>query len=76
MPRKKKQRGRPPIRPLPPKADATPEELAWAFFKARPGDELDMPQKYLCRSYGEVVQFPNILYRDGRCEDCHKTPVK
>ena len=28
MPRKKKARGRPPIHPLPPRADATPEELA------------------------------------------------
>ena len=32
MPRTKKQRSRPP-RPLPPRIDATPEDIARAFFR-------------------------------------------
>ena len=76
MPRKKKPRGRPPIRPLPPRADATPEDLARAFFKSKPGDDSNFPMTYYCVACEEAVHYPKILYRDGRCEDCGKAPVK
>ena len=33
MPRKKKQRGRPPTKPMPERIDATPEEIAEAFLR-------------------------------------------
>lgn len=75
MPRKKKPRGRPPIRPLPPRADATPEELARVFFKGKPGDEAGFPAVYKCAGCERVVAFPEILYRDKRCEDCTSYPV-
>ena len=71
MPRKKQQRGRPPTtHRLPPKADATPEELARAFFKGKPGDEGDFPMVYRCTSCKRVVSLPETLYRDKRCADC------
>ena len=76
MPRKKKARGRPPIRPLPPRADATPEELAKAFFKGNPGDEVDFPMVYHCAGCQRVVSFPDTLYRDKRCADCTSYPVR
>ena len=76
MPRKKKPRGRPPLRPLPPRADVTPEELARAFFKGKPGDEKDFPTTYYCAGCQCTVSFPNILYRDKRCGDCTGYPVR
>ena len=72
---RRRGRGRPPIRPLAPRADATPEELAKAFFKGKPGDELDFPMIYHCAGCQRVVSFPEILYRDNRCEDCTGYPV-
>ena len=76
MPREKKQRGRPPARPVAPRADATPEELARAFFKGKPGDEVDFPMVYRCECCQRVVSFPEILYRDKRCADCTSYPVR
>ena len=76
MPRKKKERGRPPVHPLPPRADATAEELARAFFKGKPGDEADFPMVYNCAGCGRVVSFPEILYRDKRCAACTAYPVR
>ena len=71
MPRTKKQRGR-PARPLPPRIDATPEELARAVLSAgRPTTAVDDSKVYRCRSCGQTVQWPATLYNDGRCEDCH-----
>ena len=76
MPRKKKPRGRPPIHPLPPKADATPEELARAFFQGKLGDEAGFPTVYKCGQCQRVVAFPEVLYRDKRCGDCTGYPVR
>lgn len=75
MAKRKRQRGRPPIRPLAPRADATAEQLARAFFKGKPGDELDFPTTYHCVGCRRVVSFPEILYRDQRCENCTSYPV-
>ena len=33
MPRRKKARGRPPVRPMPDRIDATPEQIAEAFLR-------------------------------------------
>jgi hypothetical protein len=76
MARKKKARGRPPVRLLPPRADATAEELVRAFFKGKPGDEADFPMVYHCAGCKRVVSFPEILYRDKLCEDCTSYPVR
>lgn len=67
--------GRPPTRPLAPKADATAKELARAFFKGKPGDELEFPTTYHCAGCKRVVAFPEVLHRDRRCEDCTGYPI-
>ena len=33
MPRKKKARGRPPVKPMPERIDASPEQIAEAFLR-------------------------------------------
>lgn len=68
--------GRPPTRPLAPKADATAEELARAFFKGKPGDELDFPMTHRCAECRRVVSFPEILHRDHRCKYCTSYPIQ
>ena len=79
-PKRKKARGR-PARPLPPKVDATPEEMARAIF-ALPADhewEYDKPDIqpiYRCKACKRLVKYPETLYRDRRCKDCRKAPVK
>jgi hypothetical protein len=60
---------------LPPRIDATAEEVARVFMQARPpGPEVDFEQVYRCRVCERPVYFPEILYNDGRCEECHKAP--
>ena len=75
MAERKRQRGRPSAHPLPPRADATPEELVQAFFQGKPGDELNFPTVYHCAECREEVSFPGVLYRDKRCKDCTAYPV-
>ena len=75
MARQKKARGRPPIRLLPPRVDATPEEMAKALF-ALPADhqwryEQDGDRAYQCSKCNQPVHYPDTLYRDGRCKKCH-----
>ena len=70
MPRTKKQRGR-PARPLPPRIDTTPEELARVVLAAgRPTKAVDDSNVYRCMACGRPVQWPEMLYNDGQCEGC------
>ena len=32
-------------------------------------------QAFQCGACERVVTFPEVLYRDGKCEQCHTTPV-
>ena len=76
MPRKKKEMGR-PARGLPPRIDATAEEIAQKFLRAAPpGPPLDTTRVYRCADCQRAVYYPETLYRDGRCEDCRKAQVK
>ena len=75
MAEQKRRRGRPTAHPLPPRADATPEELVQAFFQGKPGDEQDFPAAYYCAECRERLSFPEVLYRDKRCKDCTAYPV-
>ena len=76
MPRTKKGPGRGRTgRPLPPKIDATMEKMAKAMF-AMPADHEWQYEKgegkvYQCEACERVVSFPETLYQDGKCEDCH-----
>ena len=75
MPRQMKPRGR-PVRAMPPKVDATPDELATLFMRTPPpGPAVDLGKVYHCGECERVVEFPETLYRDGKCEQCHTTPV-
>ena len=71
MPRKKKERGRPMALKYPPRIDATPEEIAHAVLNAgRPKGPVKA-REYHCADCGREVNYPETLYRDGRCEGCH-----
>ena len=64
-------------RRYPPRVDATAEEIAqamltapvktkWDYMKAGPGGPV-----YRCKDCQRKVNYPDTLYRDGRCESCH-----
>ena len=36
---------------------------------------LEMSQTYFCSLCERPVYFPEILYDDGRCEECHNPPA-
>ena len=70
----KAARGRPVEKKLPPRIDATPEEMARAMF-ALPADhqwQYDSRTVYQCVDCEKMVAYPDTLYRDGRCGDCKK----
>ena len=74
----KKARGRPSTLKMPPRIDATAEEIAQAVLavKVEPGhqwDYLKVPggTVYYCTDCEREVAYPETLYRDGRCESCH-----
>ena len=72
MARPKKERGR-PARDYPPLIDATAEEIAQAFMRSKPpGPAVDFEKVYRCVDCERVVEWPEILYRDGRCEGCRE----
>ena len=74
MPKPKKERGRPLKRKFPPRVDATAEEMAQAMFSLPAGRDweyLKAEPEYRCADCGQTVNYPETLYRDGRCEACH-----
>ena len=73
MTREKRGRGRPPKYVLPPRIDATAEEVARAVLQVKPKDtepESFLPVTHRCEGCGRVVEFPEIYYTDRRCKDC------
>ena len=71
MPRKKKAIGR-PARGYPPRIDATPEQIAHVVLNAgRPTGPVKA-LKYRCRDCKRQVAYPETLYNDNRCEQCHR----
>ena len=75
MPRKRKVRGR-PARRLPPRIDATAEEIARVFMRTRPpGPAIDEHREYRCVDCGKKVEYPDILYRDKRCAEHTTRPL-
>ena len=79
MPRRKKERGRPPKAKnlYPPRVDATAEEMARAMFGLPADHQWEYPGAgaegpvYRCAGCRREVRFPEPLYRDGLCEPCH-----
>ena len=71
MPRKKKQMGR-PGRAYPPRIDATPERIAHMVLNAgRPKGPIKA-KDYFCRDCKRQVAYPDTLYNDHRCGECHQ----
>ena len=70
MPRKKKEKGRPP-RSLPPRIDATPEEIAYVVLNAGRPKESVKDRDYRCGGCEREVNYPETLYNDGLCPECH-----
>ena len=69
----RRERGR-PARPYPPRIDATPEQIANVVLNAKPqGQFFDKPDRteYRCADCQRAVNYPETLYRDGRCKACH-----
>ena len=74
MPRRKKERGRPLKRPYPPRIDASPEAIAHVVLNTkRPARSDDEPQRteYRCADCDKLVAYPETLFADGRCGQCH-----
>ena len=76
MGRKKKERGRPVENVLPPRIDATPEEIADKFFQfpSEPRYLRETPE-YRCVSCKSVVSYPDVLDRAGQCSGCASAPA-
>ena len=70
MTEQKNPQGR-PGRKYPPRIDATPEEIAYVVLNSgRPkGPSKDMD--YRCAACERGVYFPETLYNDGLCPECH-----
>lgn len=72
---KGRRTGRPAIRLLPPRVDATPEEMARAIMNTPPKKEWQYEQDggtvYRCKLCGKEVYYPDVLYRDDTCASCH-----
>ena len=67
----KKPRGRPVKKGYPPRVDATPEEIARAVLKGGLLTGRVKSRTYRCGACGREVQYPETLYNDGRCPQCH-----
>ena len=70
MVKRKKALGRPMEKRYPPKIDATPEEIAQAMFRASLDTVVDTDKVYRCEGCAREVNYPEVLYRDGRCGEC------
>lgn len=67
--RRRRSRGRPVEKPLPPRIDATPEMIAQAFFQSAPKQSEE--RDYTCKTCGHLVEYPDVLLEDGDCSLCH-----
>ena len=71
MSRKKEERGR-PVRGYPPRIDATPDQLAEVLLRVgRPTEPIDDSKVYRCVVCKRDVYYPDTLYNDGGCPECH-----
>ena len=74
MSKRKKERGRPMEKLYPPRTDLTAEEIAQAMFAMPAGHKweyTDSEPEYRCVDCQQIVNYPDTLYQDGRCETCH-----
>ena len=69
--KKKRERGRPMQLRYPPRIDASPEDIARVVLRADLSVVDGATPEYRCQACGEAVHYPDTLYEDGRCADCH-----
>ena len=70
----KRKRGRPETG-LPPRIDATPEQLAQAMFRLPANHQweyLEDEPRYQCVQCERVVVYPEVLPDSGVCLDCER----
>ena len=70
MPRPKKERGR-PVRGYPPRIDATPDQIAEVVLSAGRPTKPIKGKVYTCAQCKRPVHYPDTLYNDGQCSECH-----
>ena len=71
MAAEKKPRGRPMKKGYPPRIDATPEEIARTVLNGGRPKARVKSRTYRWGACGRAVYYPETLYRDGRCPECH-----
>ena len=54
---------------LPPRIDTSPEEIARALLRA-PVKPVEY-REYRCVVCGEIVEWRDVLFEDGRCAECN-----
>lgn len=73
----RKERGRPTVNKLPPRIDATPEEIAQVFLRTPPDRKWEYQKNrradYKCGECGRSVYYPETLYEYGRYSTCRNT---
>ena len=64
--------GRPSTRTLPPRiAASSPEKIARRVLNAGRPKEPVSGKLFFCADCKRQVAFPETLYNDGQCEECH-----
>ena len=72
MPRSKKGPGRGRTgHPLPPRIDASPDEIASVVLGTRPKTTTPAERDYTCEGCGKKVTYPDAYHEDNRCTPCH-----
>ena len=61
---------------VPPKIDATPEEVAQVLLNAGPVKGPVSGRNYYCVDCKRQVAYPETLYNDNRCAGCHQAAVR
>ena len=61
--------------PLPPRIDASPEAIANVVLNAYRPFGTASGKAYYCVDCERQVSYPETLYQDGRCEQCHYRPL-
>ncbi len=81
LPRRRNRQGDKPVpEQLPPRIDATADEIAEAFFAMPPDHEWKYVKEkpaeydgspYRCVDCDKEVSYPEVLHYDGRSDTCH-----
>ena len=62
------------VRGYPPRIDATMEQIADVMLTTAP-PSATVTQDYRCAECERIVAWPEVLFADHLCEDCHDRPA-